>query len=52
MSMRVTNCIFCEVIARRLPGSFVHRDDLVVAFLDTKPVNDGYLLVTPVTVTW
>jgi diadenosine tetraphosphate (Ap4A) HIT family hydrolase len=45
---RVPDCIFCEVIAGRLPGSFVHRDDLVVAFLDTKPVNEGHLLVAPV----
>ena len=40
-------CIFCRIIARQAPGSFVHEDDAVCAFLDLFPVNPGHALVVP-----
>jgi diadenosine tetraphosphate (Ap4A) HIT family hydrolase len=40
-------CTFCEIVARRLPASLIHEDDLVVAFLDIHPVNPGHALVVP-----
>lgn len=41
-------CIFCRVVAGELPGSIVHRDDRVAAFLDTSPLFPGHVLVVPV----
>ncbi len=41
------DCIFCEIIAGRAEASFVHEDDLVVAFLTIGPVTDGHLMVVP-----
>jgi len=43
----VTACIFCRILAGEAPASFVHRDDLVSAFLDIRPVTPGHLLVIP-----
>jgi diadenosine tetraphosphate (Ap4A) HIT family hydrolase len=40
-------CPFCQIIAGRLPSSQVYSDDLVVAFMDIRPVNTGHLLVVP-----
>ncbi len=40
-------CIFCEIAAGRAPGSLVYEDDLVLAFLDIRPVNPGHTLVVP-----
>jgi diadenosine tetraphosphate (Ap4A) HIT family hydrolase len=40
-------CPFCQIIAGRLPSSQVYADDLVVAFMDIRPVNTGHLLVVP-----
>jgi len=40
-------CIFCEIVAGRLPASFVYTGDHVVAFLDIRPVTRGHLLVIP-----
>lgn len=40
-------CIFCEIVAGEAPASFVHRDELVSAFLDIRPVSPGHLLVIP-----
>ena len=40
-------CVFCEIVAGRLPASFVYTGDDVVAFLDIRPVTRGHLLVIP-----
>ena len=41
------HCVFCEIVAGHLPASFVYIGDDVVAFLDTRPVTLGHLLVIP-----
>lgn len=43
----MTDCIFCRIVAGEAPASFVHRDGLVSAFLDIRPVTRGHLLVIP-----
>ena len=42
------SCVFCEILAGRIPASFVHRDERVAAFMDIQPVNAGHLLIVPV----
>lgn len=41
------SCIFCEIVARRAPGSFVCEDEVCAAFMDIMPVNPGHVLVVP-----
>jgi diadenosine tetraphosphate (Ap4A) HIT family hydrolase len=41
------DCIFCAIVRGDAPATFVHHDDLVVAFMDTRPVQPGHLLVVP-----
>jgi len=40
--------LFCQVAAGELDVVEVHRDPLVVAFLDHRPVFKGHVLVIPV----
>jgi histidine triad (HIT) family protein len=40
-------CVFCAIIRGDAPATFVHQDDLVVAFMDIRPVQPGHLLVVP-----
>ncbi len=40
-------CVFCEIIAGRLPAAIVHEDDETIAFLDKSPVFIGHVLVAP-----
>jgi histidine triad (HIT) family protein len=47
MPDRDPTCIFCRIVAGEIPASFVHRDGLVSAFLDVRPVTPGHLLVIP-----
>lgn len=44
---QTTDCIFCAIIRGDAPATFVHQDELVVAFMDTRPVQPGHLLVVP-----
>lgn len=39
--------IFTRIINREIPGTFVHEDDLCVAFLSINPLADGHVLVVP-----
>ena len=41
-------CIFCRILAGEVPGSFVHRDLRVAAFLDVSPLMLGHVLVVPI----
>ena len=40
--------IFTRIINGEIPGTFVYRDDLCVAFLSINPLAHGHTLVVPV----
>lgn len=40
-------CVFCRIIARETPASFVYRDDQVTAFLDIHPAAPIHILIVP-----
>ena len=41
------DCVFCRIIAGKLPASVVHESPSVLAFMDLDPVTPGHLLVVP-----
>ena len=43
-----TGCVFCAITAGTAEASVVHRDELVIAFMDIRPVTPGHLLVVPI----
>lgn len=45
----MTKCVFCNLLAGKLPSSVVYEDDAVCALLDIQPVNPGHTLVIPKT---
>ena len=45
--MTDSDCVFCQIVQGNSPATFVHEDDVVVAFLDINPVTPGHLLVVP-----
>jgi histidine triad (HIT) family protein len=40
-------CVFCEVVAGRVPAAIVAEDAMTIAFLDRSPVFKGHVLVVP-----
>ena len=43
----MTGCVFCQIIAGDLPAEIVLEADDLVAFLDTRPVFKGHVLLVP-----
>ncbi len=41
-------CVFCDIVAGREAAHVVWRDEVVVAFLDRRPLFHGHTLVVPV----
>jgi len=40
--------VFTRIISGELPGTFVHRDELCVAFMSINPLAPGHTLVVPI----
>jgi histidine triad (HIT) family protein len=40
-------CVFCRIVAGELPAHVVLRDETFVAFLDTRPLFHGHVLLVP-----
>lgn len=40
-------CPFCQIVAGQLPAWIVYEDDLVMAFLDHRPLLPGHCLLVP-----
>jgi len=40
-------CLFCDIVAGRVPAVKVHEDEHCLAFMDIQPVNPGHVLVVP-----
>jgi histidine triad (HIT) family protein len=41
------SCIFCEIVAGRIPAEVVLRSGSAVAFLDHRPLFPGHILLVP-----
>ncbi len=41
------SCIFCEIVARRVPADVVYEDEQVLAFRDRRPQAPVHILVIP-----
>jgi histidine triad (HIT) family protein len=40
-------CVFCQIVAGEVPGHVVLETDDLMAFLDTRPVFRGHVLLVP-----
>ncbi len=43
----MSECIFCKIIKREIPGTVVYEDDQVLAFKDINPLAPVHVLVIP-----
>ncbi len=41
------NCVFCDIVAGRLPSYKVYEDREILGFLDINPLAPGHTLVVP-----
>lgn len=45
--MTARSCLFCDLVAGRVPATLVLEEPDVVGFLDVRPVFKGHVLVVP-----
>ncbi|MFQ5707309.1 MAG: histidine triad nucleotide-binding protein [bacterium] len=43
----MANCIFCNIVARKVPANILYDDDHVVAFKDLNPQAPVHVLIVP-----
>lgn len=41
------NCLFCQIVAGKIPSEIIYRDEDVVAFPDIDPQAPTHLLIIP-----
>lgn len=41
----MSDCVFCKIVAGKIPSTRVHEDEHTVAFMDIGQVNPGHVLV-------
>ena len=45
--LEMDECIFCKIIANKIPAAKVYEDSEVLCFLDIMPANKGHCLIVP-----
>ncbi len=45
--MNADDCLFCKIVAGKIPATKIYEDEVVLAFLDIGPISDGHTLVIP-----
>ncbi len=43
--MAMCECVFCH--REKITTEFVYEDELVMAFMDMDPINEGHVLLAP-----
>ena len=41
------DCIFCQIIAGKVPSEIIYQDEEVIAFRDIHPIASTHLLIIP-----
>ncbi|MGZ8274615.1 MAG: HIT family protein [Burkholderiaceae bacterium] len=42
-----TSCVFCKILAGKLPARMVHEDEAHIAFLPLEHINPGHIVLIP-----
>ena len=45
--MNKPSCVFCQIVAKQAPASFVYEDDVIAAFMTLQPTAAGECLIIP-----
>lgn len=41
------DCVFCKIVKKEIPSSFLHESDSLIVIKDMKPTADTHLLIIP-----
>jgi len=43
--INMLNCLFCQIIQKKIPAHIVDEDEYCLAFLDINPASEGHTLI-------
>ncbi|MBN1397443.1 MAG: HIT family protein [Bacteroidetes bacterium] len=43
----MNNCIFCQIVTRKIPSEILYENEHVISILDINPIHFGHALVFP-----
>jgi histidine triad (HIT) family protein len=41
------NCIFCDIVDKKIPAKVIAENEGAIAFLDVQPISDGHAIIIP-----
>ncbi|MBC5823658.1 MAG: HIT domain-containing protein [Candidatus Eremiobacteraeota bacterium] len=41
------DCVFCDIVAGKIPTEYLYEDDTVLAFADLRPIAPHHVLIIP-----
>ena len=41
------DCVFCNIVAGKIPAAKVYEDEHALAFIDINPLAEGHMLLIP-----
>ena len=47
INLNVEDCIFCQIINRKIPARIIHENEVLLAILDIFPISEGHTIVIP-----
>jgi histidine triad (HIT) family protein len=47
IGFEMEDCVFCQIVAGKIPAQVVYQDEIVLMFKDIKPLKPVHLLVIP-----
>ncbi|MFX1312948.1 MAG: HIT family protein [Promethearchaeota archaeon] len=45
--MKDDNCIFCQIIERKIDSKIIFENERIMSFLDIFPVSKGHMIIVP-----
>ncbi len=47
LELQKKNCLFCQIVEKKIPSKIVYEDDKVICVLDIQPSNIGHTIIIP-----
>jgi histidine triad (HIT) family protein len=44
---KMTDCVFCKIISKKIPAEILFENEHVLSFLDINPIHFGHALILP-----
>lgn len=47
LNMYEEDCIFCQIVRKKIPSKIIYENEDILAFLDIYPISEGHTIIIP-----